>query len=431
MEVRHRKKKQPEAASVSDTETDTEVESVSVTEGGTSTSKPKPTGHSKGESKLAKLVNRLFFGTALLFVLCGVIAAGHLATLGLVVLVQVMMFRELVNVRYSNREFKDLPLYRTTQWLWFGTSLFYSYGSTFFSEKYRHLIKSPTIVQLLPFVELISLALYSGMLILTVLTLKKGYYKYQMGQLAWTISTIVITVVQVKSFTDNIFAGLFWFLFPVSLVICNDSMAYFCGMGCGRKLIRRPFLSISPNKTWEGFLGGAVCTCLFAFAFPRLLVQFDFLICPCEDLSASLFSLKCPAPEVFTMADYRLPSPLALLLRSGNVRLYPIQLHALLLGLFASLVAPFGGFFASGIKRAYKLDDFASIIPGHGGVYDRVDCQLIMGLATSIYYTTFIAEDLDVSASRLYQLAIKMPSEEQLALYMQLADALRAQKLIR
>lgn len=55
---------------------------------------------------------------------------------------------------------------------------------------------SSLCLQLLPYVELISLALYSAMLILTVLTLKKGYYKYQMGQLAWTISTIVITVVQ-------------------------------------------------------------------------------------------------------------------------------------------------------------------------------------------------------------------------------------------
>ena len=51
---------------------------------------------------------------------------------------------------------------------------------------------------------------------------------------------------------------------------------------------------------------------------------------------------------------------------------------------------PFGGFFASGIKRAYNLDDFASIIPGHGGVYDRVDCQLIMGLAMHVYHRTFI-----------------------------------------
>ena len=63
------------------------------------------------------------------------------------VFIQVMMFRELVNVRYSNREFKDLPLYRTTQWLWFGTSLFYTYGASFFSEKYFPLIKSANVLR--------------------------------------------------------------------------------------------------------------------------------------------------------------------------------------------------------------------------------------------------------------------------------------------
>ena len=57
--------------------------------------------------------------------------------------------------------------------------------------------------QLLPFYELISLGLYSAMLVTTVLTLKKGYYKYQMGQLAWTITTIVITVVQVTCATSS------------------------------------------------------------------------------------------------------------------------------------------------------------------------------------------------------------------------------------
>ena len=52
-----------------------------------------------------------------------------------------------------------------------------------------------------------------------------------------------------------------------------------------------------------------------------------------------------------------------------QLTLLPIQLHALALGLFASVVAPFGGFFASGIKRAYGLNDFAALIPGHGGVF--------------------------------------------------------------
>jgi phosphatidate cytidylyltransferase len=48
------------------------------------------------------------------------------------------------------------------------------------------------------------------------------------------------------------------------------------------------------------------------------------------------------------------------------------------IALFASLVAPFGGFFASGFKRALKIKDFADVIPGHGGVTDRMDCQILM-----------------------------------------------------
>jgi phosphatidate cytidylyltransferase len=48
------------------------------------------------------------------------------------------------------------------------------------------------------------------------------------------------------------------------------------------------------------------------------------------------------------------------------------------LSLFASFIAPFGGFFASGFKRALKIKDFADTIPGHGGITDRMDCQILM-----------------------------------------------------
>ena len=238
-----------------------------------------------------------------------------------------------------------------------------------------------------------------------------------------------------KSFTDNIFAGLFWFLFPVSLVICNDSMAYFVGMACGRKIIRRPFLSISPNKTWEGFIGGGICTVIFAFLAPLVYVKMPFLICPCQDLrfmgerwGFPLLELSCELPPVFAPTTYATPL-LGVLTGTASLTLLPIQLHALALGAFASLVAPFGGFFASGIKRAYKLDDFASLIPGHGGVYDRVDCQLIMGLATQIYYSTFIGLPI-VSVRRAMQLAASMGKAEQVALYKQLGETLRANGLI-
>lgn len=399
---------------------------------------PAPPGssssHSKGEGRLGKLIRRLVFGSLLLVMLCFVIGSGHLPTLGFVLLVQVMMFRELVNVRYSQRKFKDLPLFRTTQWGWFAGSLLYSYGSSFSEEKRTSVISSSIILSILPYVPLISLAVYSTMLIVTVASLKKGHYRHQIGQLAWTIAIIVITVAQVNSFTDNIFNGLFWFLFPVALVICNDSMAYFCGLSMGKKFTQRQFLgALSPNKTWEGFIGGGLCTILFAFGFARVLCWdfFQFLICPCETLEGSLFQLRCSPPEVFVLSQYSMPWPLDALSGSDTVSLYPVQLHALALATFASFVAPFGGFFASGIKRAYKIDDFASIIPGHGGVFDRVDCQLIMGLATSIYYTTFIGRALRVSLPRLLKLAASLGDDEKVLFYNQLKAQLKAQRLIR
>ena len=57
-----------------------------------------------------------------------------------------------------------------------------------------------------------------------------------------------------------------------------------------------------------------------------------------------------------------------------------MQLHAVVLAMFASIIAPFGGFFASGFKRGFKIKDFGDSIPGHGGMTDRMDCQVRRGL---------------------------------------------------
>jgi phosphatidate cytidylyltransferase len=346
--------------------------------------------------------------------------------------VQIAVFRELVNVRYNHRKFTEISLFRTMQWGWFFSALTYSYGHTL-NERIS-IVQSTLLLKMLPYVEVFSLLLYSGMLIATVLSFRHGYYKYQMGQLAWTIAIIVIIVVQVNSISANILNGLFWFLFPVSLVICNDSMAYFCGMAWGRKLIKRPFLGkLSPNKTWEGFIFGGLCTVLFAFCEARIMGSMNFLVCPCDDLrfvGEKIFELDCELPKVFVAQPYPLPALLSRLTGWASVTLLPVQFHALWIGLFASVVAPFGGFFASGIKRAYKLDDFASLIPGHGGVFDRVDCQLITGLAMGIYYSTFIM-GRRYSPGRLMQIASSMPQEEQLDLYRQLGAALKARGALR
>ncbi|CBZ52578.1 Phosphatidate cytidylyltransferase,related [Neospora caninum Liverpool] len=77
---------------------------------------------------------------------------------------------------------------------------------------------------------------------------------------------------------------------------------------------------------------------------------------------------------------------------SPSCRFYfsPFQFHSIVLGLFAGFLAPFGGFFASGFKRAARIKDFGEIIPGHGGVTDRFDCQILTGMFTHLYYTSFV-----------------------------------------
>jgi phosphatidate cytidylyltransferase len=89
-----------------------------------------------------------------------------------------------------------------------------------------------------------------------------------------------------------------------------------------------------------------------------------------------------------------------------------MQFHIFFLASFASLVAPFGGFFASGIKRTFKIKDFGDSIPGHGGVTDRMDCQFIMGTLTYMYYQGFIATH-KTSVGQVLEMAIAGLTPEQ------------------
>jgi len=158
----------------------------------------------------------------------------------------------------------------------------------------------------------------------------------------------------------------------------------------GKKIIKKQFLALSPNKTWEGFLGGAVCTFIFAFWWPTFWMS-PWLICPVDTLTFMPFqnNLACTPSFVFQPATYQVPGLLVPLL-GAQVTCLPVQLHSMALAAYASIFAPFGGFFASAIKRAYNKKDFAGLIPGHGGLMDRLDCQFIMLLCTSIHLETFV-----------------------------------------
>lgn len=307
------------------------------------------------------------------------------------ILTQVELFRELTNVRYVEAKQKSLPLFRTLQWGWFSLAMIYTYGENFhhFCLRHGHMVQ---FIQVTQYLDVIVFSLYCLIFVITVLTFKRGMIRYQINQLVWTLVTVALVVMQTKFLTKCTLHGIFWFFFPMATVVSNDVFAYVCGMVCGKKFIDAPFLSLSPKKTWEGFIGAAIITTLFSFFFPLLLADIPWFTCPIDKLSfipQSMTSIACTPHPIFLPHDYVIPD---LLWGMGGsvVQLRPIQLHGVAYGVFASLVAPFGGFLASAIKRGYDIKDFDKIIPGHGGMMDRMDCQLIIHLFTYVHLSSFV-----------------------------------------
>ena len=413
----------------------------------------------KDESKKAKIMTRVFYGALMVLGFLAVLYAGHIYVCVLVALLEVLLFRELVKVRYNNyidTIEKTIPLFRTTQWMWFTVAIFYTYGE-FISDLVNNNQKLhflQTIYKVTQAHQFLSFSLYASTFVITVITLQKDYIKFQLNQLGWTLLILCLTVGQLKYIMHNIFNGFFWFTFPVLLVVINDIMAYVCGMTCGRKFFNRPFLSLSPNKTWEGFIGGGICTVILGWFLAQLLSRFTWMTCPVEMPHLWHSKLECEVDSIFKEAFSTLPEQLFDIIPNQVVRnipgitefceiqsdirpcvsgevgnhhhfelqfkILPIQLHAISLSFFASIVAPFGGFFASGIKRAYGIKDFDSIIPGHGGIMDRMDCQFLMALCTWVHYNAFV-KMATVSIGRLLYLFKMLPQKDQ-AEFMMMAN---------
>jgi phosphatidate cytidylyltransferase len=125
--------------------------------------------------------------------------------------------------------------------------------------------------------------------------------------------------------------GFGWVVLAFVVTWLNDTFAYFAG----RFLGRHPMLPrVSPKKTWEGFAGGAVGSVVGAWV---LLAMFP------GDWLAGLTAAGC-----------------------------------VVLGLVAAVVGPVGDLAESMLKRAAGVKDSGRLIPGHGGLLDRIDALLFV-----------------------------------------------------
>jgi len=65
----------------------------------------------------------------------------------------------------------------------------------------------------------ITFVLYCILFVSSILTLRQGIIKYQLSHYMWSIVTVCLVVFQCKFFGANILNGIFWFMFPICLVV--------------------------------------------------------------------------------------------------------------------------------------------------------------------------------------------------------------------
>ncbi len=143
-------------------------------------------------------------------------------------------------------------------------------------------------------IDLLSVAFYP---FLSLMILMDLYLKTSMGMIGWLIVIVAAT----------------------------DSFAYLIGKNFAKKFIPQGFSPTSPNKSWEGVIGGVfVATLIGSFVG---LAFFDFI-------------------------------------------------NSFVISFFVSIASVFGDLFESYLKRRAGVKDSGNILPGHGGVLDRIDGYL-------------------------------------------------------
>lgn len=123
------------------------------------------------------------------------------------------------------------------------------------------------------------------------------------------------------------------------MIWLNDTGAFCVGSLCGK---RRLFERLSPKKSWEGFFGGLAC-CLIAGTICHYIIP----------------------GVVFTLPGW------------------------IGYGALVCVMSTWGDLFESLMKRSHNIKDSGNLIPGHGGILDRIDSLLFVSFATFIFYNFF------------------------------------------
>lgn len=123
----------------------------------------------------------------------------------------------------------------------------------------------------------ITICLVSCMVILIwfCLSLRRGGLRYQFSRFGFSV--IMAFVIALNCVASQMFyqLGVFWVIFVPIVIACNDCWAYLTGITFGKTLL----IKLSPNKTLEGFIGGAIATFIQIFTFTGTIFTYERFSC--------------------------------------------------------------------------------------------------------------------------------------------------------
>ena len=189
------------------------------------------------------------------------------------------------------------------------------------SKEYLDIINYPIVISMF--------FIYSFSVIINN-NLKKYNYKDSL----WLFGITLMIGFMFNSFIKIRMIGLYEVIYCLLIATMTDTFALFGGKLFGKNKLCK---EISPNKTVEGSIVGTLFGVTIGSIFYYLLI--------------------------------------------GNKSLWIIILLTFLLSVFGQ----FGDLFFSSIKRNHKVKDFSNMIPGHGGILDRLDSLLFITLGYLLY----------------------------------------------
>lgn len=369
----------------------------------------------------------LFIGASVLLKI-----GGAMFVVLLIIGITFMSYHEIITIGHNQYKKLNLPWFRCLSWYSMASVSFFLYGESILQYLTSYGVFAKFLQTIRQFHMLGSFILILSGIIFFVLSLKKNYYKVQFILFAWYQLTMMILLIPSNLAIKNVNFGLIWFCLPVFQIITNDVFAYFCGFFFGKTQL----IEVSPKKTWEGYIGGAFFTVIASIIICNLMLGSEFFLCPIQfDLNLGSFVHECKNIQQYAIKKtFDLPWFIVKLMNllqitsQDNLKMviYPIHIHGFVLSLFSSIIAPFGGFFASGFKRAFKIKDFADTIPGHGGFTDRFDCQFLMAVFVNVYLTTFVK---NLQPMDILHLIYNLSDYDQLYIFDKLGASLKMRDL--